>query len=163
MFLRRNRKKHKGEDYDYWTLVKSVHTSRGPRQRTVATLGRPPERYSRAAYLFDDEIREAATPAAPDKKRLTVIVTRKNEPEEWAAVRRRDATGSGRIASSILSTRKLAAFLSVVSDQIVWRDLVGRDEFVVPLLDDPDLVLDPPKLEKRDQIVFDELGRDRST
>ena len=36
MFLRRNRKKHKAEDYDYWTLVESVRTSRGPRQRVVA-------------------------------------------------------------------------------------------------------------------------------
>ena len=42
MFLRRNRKKHKGEDYDYWTLVKSVRTARGPRQRAVATLGKLP-------------------------------------------------------------------------------------------------------------------------
>jgi len=42
MFLRRNRKKHRGEAYDYWTLVESVRTRRGPRQRTVATLGKLP-------------------------------------------------------------------------------------------------------------------------
>ena len=32
MFLRRNRRKKKGETYDYWTLVESVRTARGPRQ-----------------------------------------------------------------------------------------------------------------------------------
>jgi len=49
MFLRRNRKKHKGEDYDYWTLVESVRTSGGPRQRVVASIGKLPG--------LDEEIR----------------------------------------------------------------------------------------------------------
>jgi hypothetical protein len=42
MFLRRNRKRAGGEVYDYWTLVESVRTARGPRQRVVATLGKVP-------------------------------------------------------------------------------------------------------------------------
>ena len=42
MFLRSNRKRTNGETYEYWTLVESVRTSRGPRQRTVATLGKLP-------------------------------------------------------------------------------------------------------------------------
>ena len=42
MFLRRNRKHSHGEIYEYWTLVESVRTSRGPRQRIVATLGKLP-------------------------------------------------------------------------------------------------------------------------
>ena len=42
MFLRRNRRKHGGELYEYWTLVESVRTARGPRQRVVATLGKLP-------------------------------------------------------------------------------------------------------------------------
>lgn len=42
MFLRRNRKRKKGDLYEYWTLVESVRTSRGPRQRIVATLGKLP-------------------------------------------------------------------------------------------------------------------------
>ncbi len=40
MFLRRNRRRINGERYEYWTLVESVRTPRGPRQRTVATLGK---------------------------------------------------------------------------------------------------------------------------
>lgn len=42
MFLRRNRKRKNGELYEYWTLVESVRTARGPRQRIVATLGKLP-------------------------------------------------------------------------------------------------------------------------
>lgn len=40
MYLRRNRS---GQgDYEYWTLVRSVRTARGPRQEIVATLGKVP-------------------------------------------------------------------------------------------------------------------------
>lgn len=42
MFLRRNRRKKNGELYEYWTLVESYRTERGPRQRIVATLGKSP-------------------------------------------------------------------------------------------------------------------------
>lgn len=42
MFLRRNRKKKGGTDYEYWSLVESVRTARGPRQRVVATIGKLP-------------------------------------------------------------------------------------------------------------------------
>jgi transposase len=42
MFLRRNKKKKGGVDYESWTLVESVRTARGPRQRIVATIGKLP-------------------------------------------------------------------------------------------------------------------------
>ena len=42
MFLRPNRRRKQGDLYEYWTLVKSVRTARGPRQRVVATLGKLP-------------------------------------------------------------------------------------------------------------------------
>jgi transposase len=40
MFLRRNRRKRGSEIYEYWTLVQSERTVRGPRQRVVASLGK---------------------------------------------------------------------------------------------------------------------------
>lgn len=40
MFLRRNRREVNGESYEYWTLVESYRTERGPRQRVVASLGK---------------------------------------------------------------------------------------------------------------------------
>src|SRR5580698_9029007 len=39
MFLRRCSKHYKGKRHSYWTLVESVRTARGPRQRVVAYLG----------------------------------------------------------------------------------------------------------------------------
>ena len=42
MYLRRHDKKSDGEDYEYWSLVESVRTARGPRQRIVATIGKLP-------------------------------------------------------------------------------------------------------------------------
>lgn len=55
MFLRRNTKK-KGEiDYDYWTLVESIRTARGPRQRVVATIGKLPG-FDREERIGWDEI-----------------------------------------------------------------------------------------------------------
>jgi transposase len=39
MYLRRNYREKDGKRHAYWTLVESVRTGRGPRQRTVAYLG----------------------------------------------------------------------------------------------------------------------------
>lgn len=40
MFLKRCRKYADGEKYDYWALVKTVRTARGPRHQPVAYLGK---------------------------------------------------------------------------------------------------------------------------
>lgn len=52
MFLRRNRREANGEVYEYWTLVKTVRTERGPRQQVVACLGKTPglERQARRGW-----------------------------------------------------------------------------------------------------------------
>ena len=42
MFLRPHTRKKNGAVYEYWTLEESVRTQDGPRQRTVATLGKSP-------------------------------------------------------------------------------------------------------------------------
>ncbi len=42
MFLRPHTRKKNGSVYEYWTLEESVRTKDGPRQRTVATLGKLP-------------------------------------------------------------------------------------------------------------------------
>jgi len=40
MFLKRQRKRADGEEYDYWSLVRTVRTARGPRHEVVARLGK---------------------------------------------------------------------------------------------------------------------------
>src|SRR3972149_6509824 len=44
MYLRRNRRMADGHAYEYWTLVESVRTARGPRHPTVASWGKLPGR-----------------------------------------------------------------------------------------------------------------------
>ena len=40
MFLKRQRRHVRGETYEYWTLVKTVRTARGPRHEVVSRLGK---------------------------------------------------------------------------------------------------------------------------
>jgi len=55
MYLRRHRKKVAGEEYGYWSLVESIRTARGPRQRIVATIGKLPD-YEREEQIGWEEI-----------------------------------------------------------------------------------------------------------
>jgi len=54
MFLRRNRRIVDGESYDYWTLVRTVRTAKGPRQEVVATLGKLPGLESKVRRGWED-------------------------------------------------------------------------------------------------------------
>ena len=53
MFLRRNRRTVDGECYEYWTLVKTVRTAKGPRQEVVALLGKEPGLESRTRHGWE--------------------------------------------------------------------------------------------------------------
>jgi len=65
MFLRRNRRTIKGECYEYWTLVKTVRTAKGPRQEIVASLGKEPGLESRTRHGWEQvaDLLEGRTPA----------------------------------------------------------------------------------------------------
>src|SRR5512133_945704 len=67
MFLRRNRRTVNGECYEYWTLVKTVRTAKGPRQEVVATLGKEPGLESRTRHSWEaiGDLLEGRTPAVP--------------------------------------------------------------------------------------------------
>ena len=81
MYLRRHDKKVDGEDYGYWSLVESVRTARGPRQRIVATIGKLPglDREERIGW---EEIRGIldGKPAQP------TLFEEYEEPPSWAIV-----------------------------------------------------------------------------
>jgi transposase len=113
VFLRRHSRKKNGETYEYWTLVESVRTTRGPRQRTVATLGKLPGMdaetrvgWEHIAGILDGKIRQQdfLKPAEPD-------------PPEWATV---DLKG--------LSVERLRHFGEVYLGLALWRRL-GLDRF----------------------------------
>jgi len=65
MYLRRHRRTVKGTTYEYWTLVQSRRSTSGPRQHTVATLGKLPglEERSQAGWEAIDDLLEGRTPA----------------------------------------------------------------------------------------------------
>lgn len=84
MFLRRNRRRKNGEIYEYWTLVESARTARGPRQRIVATLGKLPG-------LDDDERAgwEEITRLLDGRPRSTEqadLFCETPDPPDWATV-----------------------------------------------------------------------------
>lgn len=54
MFLRRNRRIVDGQSYEYWTLVRTVRTAKGPRQEIVATLGKTPGLDQRTRHGWED-------------------------------------------------------------------------------------------------------------
>jgi len=64
MFLRRNRRIVDGQIYDYWTLVQTIRTAKGPRQKVVATLGKTPGLESPARHGWEDvaDLLEGRTP-----------------------------------------------------------------------------------------------------
>ena len=56
MFLKRNRRKVDGETYEYWSLVRTVRTVRGPRHELVANLGKAPGLDSRTRRSWEEVV-----------------------------------------------------------------------------------------------------------
>ena len=86
MFLRRNRRTVDGETYDYWTLVKTVRTARGPRQQVVATLGKEPGLESRTRHGWEEvaDLLEGRAPVV--QGRLGESLAEAAPRPQWAQV-----------------------------------------------------------------------------
>jgi len=81
MYLRRNQRKCRGSTYEYWTLVESVRTLSGPRQRIVATLGKLPG--------LDEEVRvgwEHIAEVLDGRLHQLMLLSSDPEPPRWATV-----------------------------------------------------------------------------
>jgi len=81
MFLRRHRRKKQEETYEYWTLVESVRTKSGPRQRILATLGKLPG--------LDEEARvgwEHIRDVLDGRLHQCDLLRAEPEPPAWATV-----------------------------------------------------------------------------
>ncbi len=81
MYLRRHARKKGEETYAYWTLVESVRTQKGPRQRIVATLGKLPglDEESRVGW---EHIRDVLDGRLPQQD----LFTSEADPPRWATV-----------------------------------------------------------------------------
>ncbi len=113
MFLRRNRKKKGGVDYDCWTLVESIRTARGPRQRIVATIGKLPglDREERIGW---DEIGRILSGKPRPRPGL---FDQPEDPPSWATVN-----------LSGVSVERLRHFGDVYLGLLLWTRL-GFAEF----------------------------------
>ena len=81
MFLKPNRKTCDGVTYEYWSLVESVRTADGPRQRTVATIGKLPG--------LDEEARmgwEHIGEVLDGRVHQGTLLESEPEPPTWATV-----------------------------------------------------------------------------
>jgi len=108
MYLRRNTKKKDGADYDCWTLVESVRTARGPRQRVVATIGKLPglDREERVGWEEISRILSGKPRPAPG------LFEQREEPPSWATVN-----------MSGVSVERLRRFGDVYLGLLLWNKL----------------------------------------
>jgi len=113
MYLRRHDKNVDGEDYAYWSLVESVRTARGPRQRIVATIGKLPG--------LDNEERmgweEIGRILTGQPKHQAGLFEKAEEPPSWATV-----------DISRVSIERLRNFGDVYLALLLWHRL-GFAEF----------------------------------
>ena len=84
MYLRRHRRMVEGATYEYWTLVESRRTVSGPRQHTVATLGKLPglEAQVHVGWEAIDDLLEGRAPA----KQLELSGETPPVPPQWCQV-----------------------------------------------------------------------------
>ena len=113
MYLRRHRRKKNEELYEYWTLVESVRTARGPRQRIVATIGKLPglDEQSRVGWEHIGQILDGRGPQ-PDFLRGP-----DRDPPPWATV-----------DVSKVRVERMRRFGEVYLALALWRRL-GLDRF----------------------------------
>ena len=85
MFLRPNRRLVDGEWYEYWTLVRTVRTAKGPRQEIVATLGKEPGLESRSRYGWESvsDLLEGREPSVQGELGQQL---KPEAPAQWAQV-----------------------------------------------------------------------------
>ena len=113
MYLRRTAKKKGETDYDYWLLVESVRTARGPRQRVVATIGKLPglDREERVGWEEIGRILSGKPRPTPG------LLEQGEEPPSWATV---NING--------VSVERLRSFGDVYLGLLLWNKL-GLTDF----------------------------------
>lgn len=113
MYLRRYGKKAGGEEYVYWSLVESVRTARGPRQRVVASIGKLPGLDKEERVGWKEIVRTLNGRTQPQES----LFEKTEEPPSWATV---DING--------VSVERLRGFGDIYLALLLWQKL-GFAEF----------------------------------
>jgi transposase len=126
MFLKRNRRRIRGETYEYWTLVRTIRTPKGPRHEVVASLGKTPGLDSQSKQGWEDviDLLEGNDPPdqSPQMEFFQVEELRASSPQ-WAQV---DVQG--------LSVERVRDFGQVYLALALWRRL-GLHKILSRLID----------------------------
>ena len=77
MYIRKTSRTYKGREYTNYLLVESVQTPKGPRQRTICSLGNlapaPPEEWLALAHKLESALRGQLGLEASDEKTQTLV------------------------------------------------------------------------------------------
>lgn len=108
MYLRRHSKKVGIEHYDYWSLVESVRTAKGPRQRIVATIGKLPglDKEERIGWEEIRRILDGQPMPQPD------LFEPSEDPPSWATIN-----------INRVSVERLRSFGDVYLGLLLWGKL----------------------------------------
>lgn len=112
-FLKRSVRKKGNEYYESWAVVESVRTARGPRQRTVATLGKAPGLDEEERVGWENIAEELSGRRASQGD----LFATRPDPPEWAHIDLRR-----------VRVERLRRFGDVYAALAVWKRL-GLDEF----------------------------------
>lgn len=78
MYIRKNVRKHKGKTYTSYMLVESIHTPKGPRQRTICSLGdlhpRPRAEWLKLAHKVESALSGQSELFASDDPEVAKIL-----------------------------------------------------------------------------------------
>jgi len=87
-YLRRSRRRKNGEVYESWAIVESVRTARGPRQRTISTLGKAPGLDEEERMGWEDIARQLRGDRGARRLQPDLFESPRTEPEvpNWATV-----------------------------------------------------------------------------
>ncbi len=112
MYLRRHDKNVDGEEYGYWSLVESIRTARGPRQRIVATIGKLPglDQEERIGW---EEIGRILSGKSTHQGSL---LEKAEEPPSWATV-----------DINRVSVERLRSFGDIYLALLLWQQLGFAD------------------------------------
>ena len=113
MYLRRHGRKKGGCEYESWTLVESVRTAQGPRQRIVATLGKLPGMEKEERVGWEEIARILDGKPRPELN----LFEKEEEVPAWAEVNLKG-----------VSVERLRRFGDVYLGLALWKRL-GLEEF----------------------------------
>lgn len=108
-FLKRSRRSKNGCLYESWSIVESVRTAKGPRQRTIATLGKGPEYEAEERVGWEDVVDQLSGRSVTKQPRLFEPTS---EAPSWAEVDLRK-----------VRVERLRRFGDVMLALLLWKQL----------------------------------------